>query len=138
MMSSQTLLGNKTLYYKLELLTTVTDADRNDKNVYVNGDRAIKRTEVDGLYLTEAVHTDEDGNKTTYFFDGEGNMSVDGEVVYTYVIKGYNSNSTATLQITKDVVTYTATLDYSNSNDITLEIGDIIEDEEMPENNENA
>ena len=102
----------------------------NDPNAYVNedGTRAFYRIEVDGLYLTEAK--DSKDSSIVYFFDGEGNLLVDGEIVYTYVIKAYNGNSTATLEVT-DVetgITYSATLDYGNANNKILIISEQIEE----------
>ena len=128
---SQDLLGGRTLYYKIvEIDLEANPAAITDPNAYVNedGTRAFYRIEVDGLYLTEAK--DSKDSSIVYFFDGEGNLLVDGEIVYTYVIRSYNGNSTATLEVT-DVetnVTYSATLDYSSANNEILIIGEPIEE----------
>ena len=121
----------KTSYYKI----TFTD-DLEASTAFVNGDKAILRTEVDGLYLTEAKM---DGK--TYLFDGgykdpindtaaatPGKLLLDGEAVYTYLIKSYNANRTATLELC-EIATgkkYSATLDYADSANVTLTLGDEI------------
>jgi hypothetical protein len=136
---SQSLLGNKTQYYKLIMLdvASLTAADKTAMNIYMKKDAhgnilaAFKRVEADGLLFVNAKDTA--GN--TYFFDGEnvngkpGNLSVNGEVKYTYKVKAYNDDSTATLEITSlaDGKTYSATLDYSKSGNYILTIGEIIE-----------
>lgn len=128
LMWSQGLLGNKTYYYKLEMLD-LANADLSSSNVFVQYDKdgnavkAILRTKVDGLYLTEAKGE----NDTVYFFDGLGNLYVGDEIVYTYEITSYNSDNTTYLEVTdKNGVTYAAVLDYSDSSNITLTIGDIV------------
>ena len=137
---SQTMLGGKTLYYKLVMLdvATLTDADKTAMNVFMQKDEhgnilaAFRRIEADGLLFVNAK--DADGN--TYFFDGEnvngnvGHLSVNGEVKYTYKVKAYNDNSTATLELTsiEDGTKYSATLDYSTSGAYTIEISEIIDD----------
>ena len=128
---SQDLLGGKTLYYKIVEIDLEANPELiNDPNAYVSADgtRAIYRIEVDGLYLTEAK--DSKDNTIVYFFDGEGNLLVNGETVYTYVIKSYNNDSTATLEVTdvKTGITYSATLDYSNANNEILTIGEPIKE----------
>jgi hypothetical protein len=128
---SQDLLGGKTLYYKIVEIDLEANPELiNDPNAYVNADRtrAIYRIEVDGLYLTEA--TDSKDAKVVYFFDGEGNLLVNGEIVYTYVIKSYNNDSTATLVVTdvKTGVKYNATLDYSNAGKEILTIGEPVKE----------
>lgn len=121
----------KTTYYKI---TYTTDLEAN--RAFVNGDKAILRTEVDGLYLTEAKM---DGK--TYLFDGGykdpvsdgaaatlGNLLLDGEAVYTYIIKAYNADRTATLELC-EIATgkkYNATLDYADSANVTLTLGNEI------------
>ena len=134
MMWSQSPLGGRTYYYKIEQLDLETD-DYTAADVYLKKDKdgnvigALRRIEVDGLYLTEATHTDKNGKHTVYFFDGLGKLYANDKVVYTYVIKAYNTDNTVTLEITdKNGVTYAATLDYGNAQNITLEIGDIITD----------
>jgi hypothetical protein len=132
MMWSQSPLGGRTYYYKIEQLDLTKD-DYTASDVYVQKDKdgnvigAIRRIEVDGLYLTEATHTDENGVKTVYFFDGLGSLYVGDEVKYTYVVKAYNTNNTADLELTDtNGITYKAILHYGSSQNITLEIGDIL------------
>lgn len=122
--------SNKTLYYKLEIV------DKATANAYVQGDRAILRTQVDGLYLTVA----KDANGTEYVFDGgykdgkgsqpatPGKLLVNNEAVYSYLIKVYNGNSTVTLELV-DLATnkkYSATLNYADPANATLTIGEEI------------
>ena len=138
MMWSQVLLGGKTQYFRIDMLdmTTATEEELNAADVYVkkneNGEivGAFRRIAADGLLFTEA--TDEAG--TTYLFDG-GNMNgnvgklyVNGEVAYTYVVKAYNMDNTANLEITdvKTGKTYRAILDYSKAGAIRLTIGEEI------------
>ena len=137
---SQTMLGGKTLYYKLVMLDveSLTEADKTAMNVFMKKDEngnilaAFRRIEADGLLFVNAK--DEAGN--TYFFDGEnvngnvGHLSVNGEVKYTYKVKAYNDDATATLELTslEDGKTYSATLDYSKSGAYILTIGEIIDD----------
>lgn len=132
MWSQETDGTGKTTYYKISY-TTDLDASR----AFVNGDKAILRTEVDGLYLTEAKA--DDGK--TYLFDGgykdpvsdgaaatPGNLLLDGEAVYTYLIKSYNSDRTATLELC-EIATgkkYNATLDYTDSANVLIKIGEEI------------
>ena len=135
-MWSQDLLGGKTWYYKIDVVDLATNPTAAyDPNAYVCGNKAIYRTEVDGLYLTEAKS--EDGTKT-YFFNGEGKLltlnqdgSVGSEIVYTYEIKSYNTNNTATVHLTDPATgkTYEATLNYQDSTNIFLVIGDLVEAE---------
>ena len=120
--------AGKTLYYKIEFTE-----DLNGRQAYVNGDRAILRTEVDGLYLTEAKAAD----GKTYFFDGgykdpvgntpatAGKLLVNGEAVYTYLIKSYNNDRTATLEVV-EIATgkkFEATLSYADSENVTITFG---------------
>ena len=107
----------------------MASADLTNKNVFVQYDAqgnavsAFLRTEVDGLYLTEA----KDENGTTYFFDGLGNIYVGEEIVYTYKITAYNTDNTANLKVTDtDGKTYSAILNYKNSNNVKLTIGEEI------------
>ena len=136
---SQTLLGGKTQYYKVVMLdvATLTDADKTAMNVFMKKDEhgnilaAFRRIEADGLLFATA----KDAAGNTYFFDGEnvngnlGHLSVNDEVKYTYKIKAYNDDSTATLEITslEDGKTYSATLDYSKSGAYIFIIGEIID-----------
>ncbi len=135
LMWSDDVLGGRTYYYKIEFLD-ITKDDYTASDVYVQKDElgnvigAIRRVEVDGLYLTEATHTDENGNKTVYFFDGLGNLYAGNEIVFTYVLKAYNENNTVDMELTdKNGVTYKAVLNYANAQNITLSIGDIVTDE---------
>ena len=135
---SQTALGGKTLYYKIIMLDVaqLTDKDKTAVNVFMKKDEhgnilaAFKRVEADGLLFVTAK--DADGN--TYFFDGEnvggklGHLSVNGEVQYTYKVKAYNEDETATLELTSiaDGTVYSATLDYSTNGAYVLTIGEIL------------
>ena len=135
---SQALLGGKTQYYKIVMLDAaqLSEADKTAVNVFLKKDAegnilaAFKRIEADGLLFVTAQ--DADGN--VYFFDGEnvngnlGHLSVNGEVKYTYKVKAYNDDETATLELVslEDGKTYSATLDYSTNGTYTLEIGEII------------
>lgn len=118
-MWSQTLLGGKTLYYKIDFTTNLSN-----RNAYRQGDKAILRIEVDALYLTEA----KDDNGVTYIFDGmnidgeEGTLSADNGKEYSYKITSFNSNNTATLVLTDNDtgVVYDAVLDYRDGSNITL------------------
>ena len=111
-MWSQDLLGGKTWYYEIVVVDLESNPEAlNDPDAYICGNRALYRREVDGLYLTEAKS--EDGTKD-YFFNGHGKIVCDGVEVYSYVIKSYNTNNTATLHVTDLAtgVTYVATLNY--------------------------
>lgn len=137
---SQSPLGGKTQYYKIVMLDVaqLSEADKTAVNVFLKKDAegtilaAFKRIEADGLLFVTAQ--DAEGN--VYFFDGEnvngnlGHLSVNGEVKYTYKVKAYNDDETATLELTslEDGQTYSATLDYSTNGTYTLEIGEIIND----------
>lgn len=118
-MWSQEPLAGKTLYYKIEFTTNLSN-----RNAYVQGDKAILRTEVDALYLTEA----KDEHGVTYVFNGmnlddqEGTLSADNGKEYTYRVTSYNSNNTANLILTdKDTgIVYDAVLDYRDMNNILL------------------
>lgn len=121
---SQNAIGEKTYYYKL-VPCAVTDA-----GAYVKGDKAYKRIAVDALYKTEATET---ATGYTFLFNG---MNTDdehlGEIVatkngsetitYSYDVVSYNANQTATLTLINKATgeTYTATLYYSNPEDITI------------------
>ncbi len=130
-------MAERTWYFRLDL---VPEEEREEaakeEDVFVLRDeqgnvlQVLRRAEVDGLYLTNAF--DEKG--TEYLFDGEGNMKVGDEVKYTYTIKSYNSDNTATLEVV-DVATgikYSATLDYKDSTHILFTLG-----EEIPKDEEN-
>jgi hypothetical protein len=124
---SQDLLGGKTLYYKIVEIDLETNPELiNDPNAYVNADRtrAIYRIEVDGLYLTEA--TDSKDTKVVYFFDGEGNLYVNGAVKYTYKVVSYNSDNTASVHVTDLTTnkTYEAEVDYNDNERITFTLFD--------------
>lgn len=135
MMWSQTTLGGRTQYFKLEMLdlNTATDAELNADDVYVKRDAlgnivgAFRRVEADGLIFTVA----RDAQNNEYFFDGgnvdntSGKLYVNDVYKYDYVIKSYNDNSTATIEVTdiETKITYTATLDYSVSGAYTMTIG---------------
>lgn len=133
MMWSQTVLGGRTLYYKIEMLNVETD-DVTANDVYVKKNAegkviaALRRIEVDGLYLTEA--NDAVNADTVYFFDGLGTLYVGNEAAYTYKITSYNSDDTAYLEITDKTtgVTYFASLDYGDPDNVTLKLGDPIEE----------
>ncbi len=122
------LMAGRTWYYSLEMATGDLDEAAKNKEAFVlrDADGNVKGvfllTEVDGLYLVEAK--DKDGAK--YFFDGMGNLLVNGVKKYTYVIKSYNANDTATLEVTDIAtgITYTATLDYSTSPDYLFTLGE--------------
>ena len=125
--------GTRYLYYRLVMLKpgdSGYEAALANRNAWVNEENqtVILRTEVDGLCLTEAK--DEDDNE--YFFDGLGNIEVNGTVAYTYEDSDvtYNGDSTATIIVknNKDNKYYTLYLDYSNgSANGTVEIGDEVQ-----------
>lgn len=118
-MWSQTLLQGKTLYFKIEFTSNLSD-----RNAYVQGDKAILQTEVDALYLTEA----KDEHGVTYVFNGmnidgnEGTLVADNGKEYSYKITSFNSNNTATLILTdKDTgMVYDAVLDYRDNTNVLL------------------
>ena len=130
LMWSQEAMGeeNSTWYY----LLTFTDTPTKDSFIF--GERAFNRKRVDGLCLTKATDTE---TKQTYIFDGgcynggTGYIYVDslsGAKKYAYTYITYNSNSSATLEVT-DVSTnkkYSATLDYSDNTNITFTLGEEI------------
>ena len=139
---SQALLGGKTLYYKLVMLdvNSLTDADKAAMNVFMKKDEngnvlaAFRRIEADGLLFVNA----KDASGNTYFFDGEnvngnpGHLYVNDEMKYTYKVKAYNDDSTATLELTslEDGTVYSAILDYSKSGAYTIVI------EKIPDNSQ--
>ncbi len=122
---SREAMAGRTWYYRLELVDA-SQASNPEAFVLKGGNKVLLRTEVDGLYLTEA--TDEDGNR--YIFDGLGKMKlmvngVPTTAKYEYTIKSYNDNRTATLEVI-DLATkikYSATLDYSDSNNVKFILG---------------
>ncbi len=130
-MWSRELMAERTWYFRLDLVPEgemEEAAKRDDAYVLYDENGNIKqvlvRAEVDGLYLTEAF--DEEGNE--YLFDGEGNLLVNDTAKYRYVIKAYNSNSTATLEV-RDIATgklYEATLDYRDPTYMLFVLGEEI------------
>lgn len=117
---SQELQFNATKYYKWIPCVATDDLE---KVAYVNGDRAYKRVEVDSLYRSKAT----DANGVVYEFDGgnvngaEGVMTASDGKTYAYKITAY-ANNKATLTVTDKATNavYTATLDYSNAESITI------------------
>lgn len=128
LMWTQEAKGGKTLYYALQFA---------DGGKYSKGDKAFNRVEVDSLYLTKA----KDADGVTYLFDGRyteyanGKLKTKGTVTttlqngtagasYSYKILSYNANQTATLELTDKATqqVYTATLDYSDSANITIKL----------------
>ena len=124
-------MAERTWYFRLDLVPEKDmeeAAKRDDAYVLYDENGNIKqvliRAEVDGLYLTEAF--DEEGNE--YIFDGEGKLLVNGTAKYTYVIKSYNSNNTASLEVT-DIASgklYEAKLDYSDPTHLLFILGEEI------------
>ena len=120
-MWSQELLGGKTLYYKIEFT-----ADVNGRNAYKQGEKAILRTEVDALYLSQAI----DENNVTYTFDGMsianangyGSVTASNGKTYQYKITRFNTNNTADLILIDQETQqeYTALLDYRVSGTICI------------------
>ncbi len=123
---SQETMNNRTWYYRLDLVEYSAALEGKEYFTNPNSSLVLVRTEVDGLYLAEAV--DADDQTKTYFFDGLGGLYVGNETTpsYTYVIKAYNDDLTATLELTKDGKTYAATLNYANSSKVILDIGEEI------------
>ena len=129
MLWSQSVYGEtqKTIYYRIDYT-----ADTNARKAYVKDGVAFLLTECDGLYLTEAK--DSKDKATVYFFDGKnvngakGGLWVGNDKKYDYVIKEYTANSTAILELT-DVATnktYSATVNYSDRQNIILTVGEEI------------
>jgi hypothetical protein len=129
-------MAERTWYFRLDFVPEEEmDEASKQKDAFVlrNEDGEVigvlLRAEVDGLYLTKAF--DEKANE--YLFDGEGKLLVNSEEKYSYKIKAYNSNNTASLEVT-DLATgksYEATLDYEDATHILFTIGDeIVESEE--------
>ena len=121
-------------------VNSLTDADKAAMNVFMKKDEngnvlaAFRRIEADGLLFVNA----KDASGNTYFFDGEnvngnpGHLYVNDEMKYTYKVKAYNDDSTATLELTslEDGTVYSATLDYSKSGAYTIVI------EKIPDNSQ--
>ncbi len=131
---SQELMADRTWYFRLDLvdISHKHDADafvlRNEQGDVV---KVMKRTPVDGLYLTEA----QDAEGVKYIFNGDGKMfllnedgSLTDTVKYFYTIKSYNENRTATLEVVEKATgkKYTATLDYKDASNIKFILGDEI------------
>ena len=122
-------MAERTWYFRLDFVpeNEMEEASkREDAFVQRNEQgevlQVLLRAEVDGLYLTEAF--DKDGNE--YLFDGEGKLLVNGEEKYAYVVRAYNDDNTATLEVT-DVTTgktYTAILDYEDASHILFTLGE--------------
>ncbi len=129
---SQNVYNGSTLYYKLiptEKPTGTPSAETNE--IFVLGDKAFVRSEVDSLYKMTA--TDEDG--WTYEFDG-GNLDDDtwGTIIatkageenrtLTYDLVSFNDDMTTTLTVKETVggveKTYVATLDYSDNTNVII------------------
>ncbi|MBQ7913292.1 MAG: hypothetical protein IJ308_06105 [Clostridia bacterium] len=119
-MWSSEAMADRYWYYTIRLLTADDEGfeeAKADVNSWYNAqnDTVIIREEVDTLCFVEAK--DSEGND--YYFDGKGNILVNGEVKYTYEIDAQNANDTYDL-IVCDVATnktYYATLDCSKTDD---------------------
>ncbi len=120
---SQSPIGEKTYYYKL------VACPATEKGVYVKGDKAYRRIQVDALYRTEAKAD----NGYTYLFDGMNTddehwgtvtATKDGETTktYTYDVVAYNANQTATITLidTATQEKFTATLNYVDPKNVTI------------------
>ncbi len=129
---SREAMAERTWYFRLDEvgLTYKDDADAFVlKDESGNVVKVLKRTAVDGLYLTEAYGK----NGEKYQFNGLGKLLlvVNGtptDAKYEYVIKSYNDDQTATLEVI-DLATkikYAATLDYSDPTYIEFILGDPI------------
>ncbi len=129
---SRETMADRTWYFRLD---EVSLDHKNDEDAFVLKDasgnvvKVLKRTPVDGLYLTEAYGA----NGEKYQFDGLGQLwlMADGKPTvakYEYVIKSYNDDRTATLEVL-DLTTkikYTATLDYSDATYVEFILGEEI------------
>ena len=119
-MWSSEALADRYWYYTIRLLTADDEgfADaKADINSWYNAENntVIIREEVDSLCFVEA----KDHGGANCYFDGKGNIVIDGEVQYTYEIDGANADDTYDL-IVCDVATgkhYYAILDCSKSKD---------------------
>ncbi len=130
---SREAMAERTWYFRLDV---VDNSHANDSDAFVlydeqgNVQKVMKRAKVDGLYLTEAYGEGEE----KYLFDGEGNMllfvddKLSDTVKYYYTIKSYNSDRTATLEVTdkETGVKYSATLDYSDATHVEFILGEPI------------
>ncbi len=134
-MWSREVMAERTWYFRLDIVPDEElEAAAQEEDAYVLRDedgnviRALRKATVDGLYLAEAF--DEDG--VLYVFDGEGKMLVDGVAKYSYVVKSYNGDDTATLEVTDLAtnITYQATLDYSDNTHYLFTVGEEIVEEE--------
>lgn len=123
---SQDTVGGNTLYYKLVPCETTQEG----AFIHEDGTKAFMRVEVDSLYKTEAKET---ATGYTFTFNGMNTnndnlgeivATKDGEedIVYSYDIVSFNEDKTATLTLVNKETneTYTATLDYSNPQNITI------------------
>ncbi len=129
---SRETMAERTWYFRLDVdIRLQNDADAfllRDSHDQIIG--ALTRTQVDGLYLTEAQAS----NGERYLFDGEGNMYLFDEdtltdtVKYLYTIKSYNADRTATLEVVDKAtaVKYSATLDYKDATNVKFILGDAI------------
>ncbi len=119
-MWSNEALADRYWYYTIRLLTADDEGFEEAKaneNAWYNAENntVIIREEVDSLCFVEAK---DDGGADCYF-DGKGNILINGEVQYTYEIDTANGDDTYDL-IVCDVATgkrYYATLDCSKSKD---------------------
>ena len=127
-------MAERTWYFRLDFVAKENlEEAATQKDAFVLRDEdgnvvnVLLRAEVDGLYLTEAF--DEKGNE--YLFDGEGKLLVNGAEKYSYKIKAYNSDNTATLEVTDLTTgkTYEATLDYEDATHILFTLGEEIVEE---------
>lgn len=85
--------------------------DKEEKNAYINGDRAFVIEKGDRLYKMEAL--DQETGKT-YSFDGFGKVTVSDGNVYTYKVTSIDyENGIANAEMTADGVVYTVTIDYN-------------------------
>ncbi len=133
MWSTEPLAGS-TVYFSLEVVPQDQTAEAaKEKDVFVQRNQSgeivkvLRRVSVDGLYLTEAK--DEDG--ATYVFDGKGNLIVDDVITYTYKIKSFNMDNTATLEVTdNNGVTYSATLNYQDQDNYLFILGERLVEEQ--------
>ncbi len=132
MWSNET-MSERTWYFRLDMIDFATAEKEDQDQAYVLRDeggnvvKAMLRTQVDGLYLVEA----KDGEQNAYFFDGTGKLYVNDEHVYDYKVKSYNSDSTATMEVTdvKTGTVYAATLNYADAENYLFVLGDEIVEE---------
>ncbi len=137
-MWSREAMAERTWYFRLDLVpASEREEAAKEKDVYVlygeNGEvlQVLRRTEVDGLYLTRAY----DAKGVEYFFDfvdGKATILVAGKATYTYEVKSYNANNSASLEVT-DIQTgkkYSAELDYADNTHILFTLGEEIVEEQ--------